>query len=501
MLNKKNLLKNLFFSIFLASGLLSLLFLPVYAGTKTLAVTIGSLPNTPISTDIQPYGSPTGPAQITQIPEVFPTDSPNPTSTFSSSLLQPRLITATITITPTTTITPTATITPTDTPTPIPSPGSFLPLLFIQHEIPTITPPPPEKVLFCDTLTQPLPIPDNDPGGVDDSISVPDFRLISDLNVYLDVSHGAVGNLVVSLTSQYSGETITVLNLPGNPPGECSENDIIAILDDEAAQSVDTKCSAYPLAISGIYQPTQPFNRFSRMLAAGTWKLNVSDKHDANTGSLNHWCLEASLSTMLPELTPVPTPISLPPSAYVDGMSGQNQQLNLDCESRSAVDWAKHFGFYINELGFLNNLPVSDDPEVGFVGDPDGIWGNIPPDDYGVHAPPVAALLREYGLEASSRRSLSWDALRAEIVAGRPVIVWIIGSNSYNLVNGIPYYYTPASTHITTIVAPHEHTVIVVGYSSSHVTVLSGSRFVDVPIHQFLDSWSVMQFMAVISSP
>jgi uncharacterized protein YvpB len=182
-------------------------------------------------------------------------------------------------------------------------------------------------------------------------------------------------------------------------------------------------------------------------------------------------------------------------------MSGQNQQLNLDCESRSAVDWARHFGIYIDELDFLYNLPGSDDPEAGFVGDPDGIWGNIPPDDYGVHAPPIAALLRDYGLAASSQRSFTWDELRAEIAAGRPVIVWIIGGYNYNLVNGVPQYYTPLSTHQTTIVAAYEHTVVVVGYDDTYVTVLNGFRFVDIPVNQFLDSWSVLQFRAVTSSP
>jgi uncharacterized protein YvpB len=182
-------------------------------------------------------------------------------------------------------------------------------------------------------------------------------------------------------------------------------------------------------------------------------------------------------------------------------MSGRDQQLNLDCESRSAVDWAKHFGLNIDELDFLNHLPESDDPEVGFVGNPNGLWGRMPPDDYGVHAPPIADLLRDYGATASSYRSLQWDDLRAEIASGNPAIVWIIGGSSHNLANGIPHLYTAASTDNTTIVAPWEHTVILVGYTPTYVTVLNGSRFVDVSLNQFLDSWSVLQFMAVLARP
>jgi len=203
----------------------------------------------------------------------------------------------------------------------------------------------------------------------------------------------------------------------------------------------------------------------------------------------------------MPAPTPTPTPVNLPSNASVSGMSGQNQTLNLDCESRSAVDWAKHFGINIAEIDFLNRLPISDDPEVGFVGDPDGVWGYMPPNDYGVHAPPVAALLRNYGLTANSFRSLQWDDLRAEIASGNPVIVWIIGGANYNLVNGVPHIYTSASTGDTTIVAPWEHTVIVVGYSPTDVTILNGSQFRSIPLNQFLDSWSVLDFMAVLPRP
>ena len=282
-------------------------------------------------------------------------------------------------------------------------------------------------------------------------------------------------------------------------PYGCGNSDIVTILDDGAIQYADDQCASSPHAISGIYLPVQKLSTFTGKSASGTWRLNVSDHYINDTGYLNHWCLETHLSDTMPAPTPTPTPVSLPPSAYIDGMSGQDQQLKLDCESRSAVDWARHFGVNIDEIDFLNHLPKSDDPETGFVGNPNGTWGNIPPNDYGVHAPPVAILLQEYGLTASSFKSLSWDDLRAEIASGNPAIVWIIGDNFRNIVNGTPHYYTAASTGNITVVAPHEHTVILVGYTPTSVTVLNGSRFFDVSIDQFLDSWSVLDFMAVLA--
>jgi len=85
----------------------------------------------------------------------------------------------------------------------------------------------------------------------------------------------------------------------------------------------------------------------------------------------------------------------LPERASVSGLAGYPQRFSLSCESRSAVDWAGFWGVSIREKRFLNELPRSDNPDAGFVGDPDGEWGNLPPRSYGVHAEPVAALYEQ----------------------------------------------------------------------------------------------------------
>jgi subtilisin-like proprotein convertase family protein/uncharacterized protein YvpB len=373
--------------------------------------------------------------------------------------------------------------------------------LYNEHFIPTYPPYPPDTVLFCDDLNQPIAIPDNDPNGINDDISIVDGRLLVNVRLYLDISHSWVGDLVVTLSNMNISQTITAIHRPGPPPYGCSNSDIVTILDSGAAMPVEDKCASYPHAISGIYLPNDNLSVFTGKNVSGTWRLNVSDHYIKDTGTLNHWCLETQLSDAIPAPTPTPTPVNLPPSASINGMSGQDQQFKLDCESRSAVDWAKYFGFNIDEIDFLNHLPKSNDPDAGFVGNPNGIWGNIPPNDYGVHASPVADVLRGFGPTATFLKSLSWDDLRAEIASGHPVIVWIIGDNYRNLVNGTPHYYTASSTGYTTIVAPFEHTVILVGYSPSSVTVLNGARFMDVSLPQFLDSWSVLDFMAVLARP
>ena len=188
----------------------------------------------------------------------------------------------------------------------------------------------------------------------------------------------------------------------------------------------------------------------------------------------------------------------LPEEARVEGVLGHAQAFSLSCESRSAADWAAYWGVYIDESRFLRTLPRSDNPQVGFVGNPRSPWGQTPPSAYGVHAEPVAALLREYGLAARAQRGLTWDALRAEIAGGRPVIVWVIGQ----MWPGRSQVYTAADGQ-TVQVAPFEHTMILVGYNARRVQVVDAytGRDQSYPVEVFLESWSVLGNMAITAEP
>lgn len=197
-------------------------------------------------------------------------------------------------------------------------------------------------------------------------------------------------------------------------------------------------------------------------------------------------------STLEPSKTPSPMP-TLPSESHLIGIYGRFPAYSLSCESRSAVDWAAYFGVQISEIDFLQSLPSSDNPDKGFVGTVHGAWGQIPPRDYGVHAKPVAKLLRTYGINAKAVRGMTWKALRTEIAAGRPVIVWVVG----RVGRGTPIPYTAADGH-ETVVARFEHTVIVIGYTEHRVTVLDGSWVYSRRLNDFLESWSVLDNMAVI---
>jgi uncharacterized protein YvpB len=212
------------------------------------------------------------------------------------------------------------------------------------------------------------------------------------------------------------------------------------------------------------------------------------------------------------DLTPTPTVCSaggrpgldvraiptstLPASASIKNIYGQMQSLSLDCESRSAVDWAVFFGVKINELEFFRHLPISENPDQGFVGNVRGYWGGLPPGGYGVYAGPVALLLRDYDVAAYAYRGMTWDRLRAEVAAGRPVIVWVVGHVGRS---------TPVTMTVTggseILAARYEHTVILIGYDGKYAGVLDGSMKYSVPQSAFMESWNVLGDMAIVAQP
>jgi uncharacterized protein YvpB len=201
-------------------------------------------------------------------------------------------------------------------------------------------------------------------------------------------------------------------------------------------------------------------------------------------------------ATAIPNPVPPPSEGAPPTSAYISGFKGSPQLYTLDCESQAAVDWARHFGVSINEQAFIDQLPISDDPEEGFVGYINGPMGQVPPGDYGVYPGPVAALLREYGLNAAAVENWDINSLKHEIAAGRPVIVWIV-----NLPFAVsPREYT-ASNGNTTIVAPFQHTWIVTGYNSASFTIVDSEWTYNVLTQTFIERWNALGKRAIVMVP
>ena len=189
---------------------------------------------------------------------------------------------------------------------------------------------------------------------------------------------------------------------------------------------------------------------------------------------------------------PTATPFVIPESAYLYGFVGHQQYYSIGCEASIAVDLAKYYHVYITEYDFQMALPKSDNPDLGFVGDVNSPWGQIPPDAYGVHAVPVAETLKEFGVPVVGGKGYTLDQIKEQLAQSKPVIVWVIGHMEYS----DPVTYVDGQG-VSSIVAPYEHVVMLTGYNADTVRYNNEGRYADVKIETFLKSWGVLGNMAV----
>ena len=189
--------------------------------------------------------------------------------------------TPTPTPTPTATPTPTPTETPGGGPTPTPSPTPT----------PTVTPTASPDG-YCSSPG--VSIPDGS-GSVTDTIALTDAQTLSDLNVFLEITHSWVGDLIVHLTHVSTGTDIRLLDRTGQVEGDfgCNGDNVNATLDDEASEAANNACDlAGPTAVSGTLSPVDLLSDFDGLGLAGDWTLTVSDASPSDTGTLVSWCLQ-----------------------------------------------------------------------------------------------------------------------------------------------------------------------------------------------------------------
>ncbi|MFK8008923.1 MAG: proprotein convertase P-domain-containing protein [Saprospiraceae bacterium] len=150
-------------------------------------------------------------------------------------------------------------------------------------------------------------IPDNNGAGIDFTFDVPNEGLVDDVIIELDATHTWVGDLRVTLTSP-DGTTAVLFNRPGNPASTfgCAGDNLTDVIfsDNAAADDFEDICGNAP-AITGEFQPADPFTIFTDVPSDGTWTLNVSDNAGGDTGNLDSWkmtlCIKENNSTITPD--------------------------------------------------------------------------------------------------------------------------------------------------------------------------------------------------------
>ncbi|MDA0244965.1 MAG: hypothetical protein OT477_16230, partial [Chloroflexi bacterium] len=147
-------------------------------------------------------------------------------------------------------------------------------------------------VTYCRNAVN-LPIPDNNPAGVSDSLIVAESGTIVDVNVSVLANHTWVGDLIVTVTSP-NATPVTIIDRPGRTTtGDgCGNNNVNVVLDDEGVSGpVETQCSATPPALFGNPTPNNPLSGFDSGNLNGTWGINISDNVSIDTGTLVDWCV------------------------------------------------------------------------------------------------------------------------------------------------------------------------------------------------------------------
>ena len=215
------------------------------------------------------------------------------------------------------------------------------------------------------------------------------------------------------------------------------------------------------------------------------------------TLSVNPQAVEVTQPTLSSAASPAPTVVGLPVEHFIWNIWGHHQYFAIGCEAAVVRDWAHYFGVEVHESNFQFQLPVSDNPDYGFVGSVTDPWGQVPPYSYGVHAFPVANLLRSgYGMNARGVKGFTLEQLKTEIAANRPVITWVVG----NVVGGVPYeYFDKQGREVT--VAAFEHVIVVTGYTRESIRYMNNGKFYDIPTRYFENSWSILGNMVVYLEP
>lgn len=169
-------------------------------------------------------------------------------------------------------------------------PGTIAPESYFSYEVDYIF----AKEL-C-SLNTPLLIPDNT--NTTDQIEIAQNGEIYDINVHVDITHPATGELRLMLISpQNKGVILSDYN------GGDGDNYTQTVFDDQAEYSIENGVPPF----TGSFKPEVALSTFNGSKIAGIWKLRINEYGQPNSGTLNNWCLhflyKDTTSTGINELT------------------------------------------------------------------------------------------------------------------------------------------------------------------------------------------------------
>jgi subtilisin-like proprotein convertase family protein len=148
--------------------------------------------------------------------------------------------------------------------------------------------------IYTGNFNLPIPAnPDDTKGWMTDAvIEVPDHLVISDLNVRLTLTHGALFDLQILLQSPAG--TNVALNPAGNLAfivrGEDGRlhaygGSVEWFFDDQAQVSIEQAT----IPFVGAFRPVENLSSFDEQDSFGSWRLRIYDAFYNDTGTFNHF--------------------------------------------------------------------------------------------------------------------------------------------------------------------------------------------------------------------
>jgi subtilisin-like proprotein convertase family protein len=159
------------------------------------------------------------------------------------------------------------------------------------------------------------PIPDDNAIGITDHLTVNMGGTIVGIEVYLNITHTYVGDLVVRLRSP-QGAWITLHNRTGSDSNNIQ--------------------GWYPTELT----PAEPLDAFVNQSPDGVWSLNVSDNAADDVGTLNRWCLRVTHTGGASQTAEPPLPESITLHASRPNPFSASASLRFDLPRRDLVDLA-----------------------------------------------------------------------------------------------------------------------------------------------------------------
>jgi subtilisin-like proprotein convertase family protein len=162
-----------------------------------------------------------------------------------------------------------------------------------------------------------LSIPDNNQTGVTDpmGVMIPGGPTVSEVEVYVNITHTYIGDLTVKLTSP--DNTTVILH---NRTGGTTENIV----------------GWYP----GDITPNQSLDAFIGKLANGVWRLTVIDQAGSDVGTLNEWCLRIKYGADVADAENDTKPLALALEPARPNPAAPVTAIRFDLPSASTIDLA-----------------------------------------------------------------------------------------------------------------------------------------------------------------